>query len=216
MKTRSYRNIRLLCLAFLCLSCNNVNNKSISNIGLSTKEVKAKTPDCKIRSKPKLFLNFWAGMTKDEYRCILDQTIKSSLLIEHSNNMFYILNSDSLKLDPYFEKDFLIKVDLTYREYSPSDNASEQQKYENSLKKFIKLKKELVKKYGKPYFENYNIFYSKTLGTFWKTAEKVIIFDLQRGILSYVDVKYMNKLNKNKMLKEKRIEQKRLDELKNL
>lgn len=211
-----YRFYYLVFSILILLSCKNTPDKSTKKEIISPEKIKSILPECAVSSKPKLFLNFWGGMSKEEYECISAQTIKSSLLLKQNDNVFYLLNSDTLKLVPYFENSLLVKLVLKYPEVWPSDNLREQQEYENSHEKFIELRKNLIKKYGKPYFENYNIFHSQNFGTFWKTAKKVVVFNKEDGILSYMDLTYFNKIEKNKMFKEKQLKQKRLNELRNL
>lgn len=82
--------------------CNTKENNNINPENLSDN----------LRNKPKLFLKFWIGMTKQEFDTVVKILIKDKILKEYDSSIYYGTQDCQSKLDPIFNNDSLVGLEL--------------------------------------------------------------------------------------------------------
>lgn len=109
------------------VSCENTKKPDTSNDNATTT---VNTPIseavCNVKNGPKLFLDFWPGMSIEEFNCIEKSLIKSRRIFVNSNlQSIYVLNFDSLILTTDFFEKKLMSLKLSFpSEGIPSELAT--------------------------------------------------------------------------------------------
>ncbi len=156
----TYRNWTLI-LTFFALfltsliSCNDNQNKQLLEI---SKKKNIKEQACNVNKSAKLFLDFWGQMLEDEFYCVRAELMKSNKIAYNpiQNEFYYIINGDSLMIEPRFSKKKLLKVILnvpafkSYESYESINNGVTFPQETVSKKSINIIQGYMLSKYGNP------------------------------------------------------------------
>ncbi|MES2062570.1 MAG: hypothetical protein V4456_11660 [Bacteroidota bacterium] len=128
-----------------------------NNIRQKSKTTYIEKP-CAISNTPKLFLNYWGKMANSDYYCISNAMAKKHQIGYNSsqNQFYYVVNYDTLTIEPEFQKEKLYQISLkypasvNYEEYAAENNGLTYPPKSIRNEVAITLKHHLILKYGRP------------------------------------------------------------------